>query len=211
MRTKLFGGFVAALAIAAFAVLPAAASAAPATIRSRTSTIVATSGNLTFTSSGGQIACTESELTGEITGEGQITLNNEGTFEGGGTMEAGGVELCPDNGTGGRVEASVRHVAFTPLNLRTGNPITGNIANAGFEIALWDRNIIPNAPIAECRYEGEVNTTTEPRTDEINIAGQVAGLAASRGPLSICPEAGELNGDFRVQDTATPPMPVIFH
>jgi hypothetical protein len=111
--------------------------------------------------------------------------------------------LCPVNGTGGRVEASVRHVNGTIRFRRDAENKIHAVASVGFEIALWDRSVNSTEPVQECRYEGSIRLSYEGR-DTLKATEQAAGLATGGerkkpGPPFECASGGKLNGTFRLE------------
>jgi hypothetical protein len=200
MRTKLFGAFIAALAVAAFAVLPASAMAAPAVLKMEgeevpaTTTWEATSSNLSFTGrpSGPVIHCGENRVTGTVTENPGATVSLSSTNW---SFTEGGSMFCPLPGTGGRLESRVS--SFVPrseLHLtKAGGVATGSL-RADFTFRVYDRARSPN-PIAHCIYEGSFEVTGETGSDVFSVAGEGTRQASSEGE---CAETGDLEGTFRL-------------
>jgi hypothetical protein len=208
MRTKLFGAFVSALAITAFAVLPSMASAANVTLKEGNLTVPAGetlrahSTNTTFTGrvepgvpSGDIVACARTSIRSEVrTNPGaRITFKPGGVFqnsEGGDQCKVEGPNL-----PAGRLEARVENVTFRQdiLLQKTGTAVSGT-TDARFTFRYFDRELAPT-PIAACNYEGVVNVTNTLGQD-IFHAESTAALEA--GSSEGCAPEGDLSGDFRL-------------
>jgi hypothetical protein len=218
MRTKLFGAFIAALAITAFAALPSMASAANVTLRDNgnpvavNETIRATStststipAKFTGRPSGRAVECAKTSIRGKVrtnpgTTGARITLRNEGVFEG-----AGGGDRCAVTNTGGRVKARVENLTFrTDLTLQKENGIVTARTEARFTFRFFDRALEPNGPIAVCNYEGAIELEGTAGTDEFHAESETD--ATLESGLGNCDSEGFFEGDFRLtrRDGTTP-------
>jgi hypothetical protein len=191
MRTKLFGAFIAALAVAAFAV-PAAAMASPSTLRMETGnevvkegeTIKAHSTSLVFTASTGlQIKCARSQINAEVTENPGLKLAIiGGVFNG-----AGGTPPCATNSPG--VEAEVLNVAGN-LNFTTsGGTVTGS-GTATFTFRITVRGV----GMSTCDYEGSITTSSASGSGSVSITGGASTLLATReAGLGACAPTGTVS------------------
>jgi hypothetical protein len=195
MRTKLFGAFIAALAIAAFAALPAAAMAEPVVYRQEEevvtpSSLKATSKNLTFSAGGLVIECATSTVGGAVRGS---TIDiTAGTF-----LNAGGTEPCKTNNPS--IDFTVPAVAGSITFERDETEVRGS-----GEVRFQLRFRIPGFAMVTCDYNGEFETRTALNSDVIEITkGAVtleSGGERESDPNHIlgCPSQATVAGQLRL-------------
>jgi len=206
MRSKLFGAFMAALVVGAFAALPAVASAEAVTLSTagrgnlvNGDSIDGFSENLKFGNAPQFVECEESEINGEVTANGvdpaEVELENGGHFEGGGgTGRTAGKRPCPVSGTGGRVTARVRPVRFrAPLTLTKNAGVISATVTADFEIAFHDPLL--GGYFRECRYSDVISLTRV--SGKLKIRSGSATLVSDRF-ASGCAAGGTLTGEFEL-------------
>jgi len=201
MRTKLLGAFISALAITAFAALPASAMAQEVTLKQGNTTVKvgetlrAHSTNTVFTSrpNGQEIKCARTSIRGEVrTNPGaRITFFNGGVFQ-----NAAGGDQCIVDPSEGRLTARVENVTFRKdINLRrSGTKIEGR-TEARFTFRIWDRAINPTEPIAACSYEGKFKVRSTVGS-EVFHAESEEDATLHEGSSESCDPEGFLRGDF---------------
>ncbi len=189
MRTKLFGAFIAVLALG---VLPASAMAAPAQIRSGGvnatigHTVKAHSINLEFGRAGGvTVACERSQINAEVTSGDSLSILG-GVFE---------PMFCATTASP-RIEVRVEGNPTGSIRFESdGETVTGS-GTAHFTLRVWDRGISTTSPIGVCRYEGSVETESESGSGELEVieAGSESTLQA--GSAGSCEPSGKLKGNL---------------
>jgi hypothetical protein len=205
MRTKLFGAFIGALAITAFAALPSMASAQNVTLKEGNltvpagETIRATSTDFLFTGrpSGLSVACDKTSIRGLVrTNPGvRVTFRSGGVFQ-----NAGGGDRCKVEPTSGRLRARVENVTFRKdinLTKNAAGVVTGR-TEVRFTLRLFHLALEPNGPIASCSYDGTLEVTGEVGKDEIHVQSEEDALLETEISSESCDPEEFLVGDFRL-------------
>jgi hypothetical protein len=200
MRTKLFGAFIAALAITAFAALPSAAMAENVLLKEGStnvtvnSTLRATSRNAIFTGrqSGLSVACDKTSIRGKVrTNPGaRVTPRNEGLFQ-----NSNGGDKCKVEPTAGRVRARVENLTFREdITLTKENSIVSGRTTVRFTFRFFDRGL-SESPIAACNYEGTIEVTGTAGSGAFIIQSE-ADAELEPGSVGQCDERVFFTGDF---------------
>jgi hypothetical protein len=207
MRTKLIGAFIAALAIAAFAALPSAASAASVTLKEGNLTVPAGetlrfhSTNTKFTGraepgvpSGLVVACARTSIGSQvrINPGARVTFRNGGIFQ----NETGGDQCKVEfPGAEGRLELRVENLLFREdINLqKTGTAVSGS-TTARFTFRIFDR-ARSLTPIAACRYESVIHVTSTVGSDVFHAASEAT---LEPGGGESCDPERDVSGDLRL-------------
>jgi hypothetical protein len=204
MRTKLFGAFIAALAITAFAALPSAASAENVTLKEGSAnlevgtTVRATSTDTTFTGreSGNVVACATTSIRGQVRKNpgARITFRNGGRFD-----NAAGGDLCKVEGPpAGRITARVEDVRFRKdinLRKRVGTThITGR-TEARFTFRFFDPTRAGETPIAGCNYHAKIEVRSEVGSSVFHAETEEDAIL-EEGSFGACDKEGALRGNF---------------
>jgi hypothetical protein len=204
MRTKLFGAFIAALSIAAFAALPSMAMAESVILKEGSEnvevgeTLRATSTNTTFTgrTSGRAVECAKTSIRGQVRENpgARITFREGGVFEG-----ADKTDRCAVSKTEGRIKARVENVKFRKdITLtKEGTHVRGR-TEARFTFRFFDRKLEPNGPIAVCNYHDKIEVRSESNSDVFHAKSETDARLEEKGNVGECDEKGALRGDFRL-------------
>jgi hypothetical protein len=212
MRTKLIGAFIAALAMAAFAALPAAAMAEKVTLKEGPNnlevgtTIRATSLNtiITWRTNGISVACAKTSIRAQVrTNPGaRVTLRNGGTF-----LNAAGADQCKVEPTEGRVTARIEDVRFRKdIDLQKIGPKFIGRTTVRFTLRVFDEEIHPGRPIAVCSYEGPIEFKGDVGSDAFIVQSETDAELEPEVSVGECDERTFFTGDFELtrRDGTTP-------
>jgi hypothetical protein len=194
MRTKLFGAFIAALAITAFVALPAAAMAEEVVYRQEEevvtpSSLRATSKNLTLTGGGLVAECATSSIGGAVRGS---TLDiTKSSF-----LNAGGTEPCKTNNPS--IDFTMRGSGSISFE-RDETEVRGH-----GEVRFQLRIRIPGFAMVTCDYNGRFKTRTEFGSDVLKLVAGPAELElggereSDPNHVLACLGTVTLAGEFRL-------------
>jgi hypothetical protein len=203
MRTKLFGVFVAGLAIAALAALPASAFAEeePVTLRTEEKVLEREGAELNFSGSNVKFTGSSNGLavecaTARIHRTGRLDRNTARRVH---FQNSKGGELCATN-TGGRIEAKVEDVRFSEMNLYKESGSVHSNAPVKFTLRFYDKGL-SEIPIAACTYSGSFLTTGALESDE---AETVSGSASLLSGTGVCSPEQIFSGEVSLASEGIP-------
>jgi hypothetical protein len=222
MHKKIIGACLALAAFAAFAVLPAVASASPElthptgkTVPVGTKilgTLVGGTSTLTDTSGNPLVHCTTATMTGEVTQNSGTSIQGKITsaiFGGTGPQEA--MEPHPEcTGTFGNASVTALVSSAAPWCLKStggdGFSVSGGACPGGGAIKF----ILKSTTVGECEYESTKAVTgtfaTHP-TDAVLTVTE-SGFTKIRGGF-FCPSSGKLDMSFTLE-THSPTVEPIY-
>ncbi len=188
MRTKLFGAFIAVLALG---VLPASAMAAPAQIRSGGvnatigHTVKAHSVNLEFGRAGGlTFSCEASSIDTEVTVADELSIIG-GVFE---------PMFCSTPSP--RIEIRISPNLSGSIRFESEEGSIYGFGSWNFTFKVWDRGISTTSPIGVCRYQGSLETESESGSGELEVVEAGSEWTLQVGSAGSCEPSGKLKGNL---------------
>ncbi len=198
MRTKLFGAFIAVLALG---VLPASAMAAPAQIRS--GGVNATIGHTV------KLYSTILEFKGDflVPKCEAISINTEVTTGDELTIIDGSFEPDPCLAASPRIEIRISPNLSGSIRFESEEGTITGTGTAHFTLKVWDRGISRTWPIGLCRYQRRFETYSESGVDELEIVGE-SDATLQEGSLGQCESSLRVTGSFELQRRDSTPVTV---